>query len=197
MPFVAPADIIPLVQTLSFFYPQSEKVVAYLQQHASHLRCKRGTLLLRAGMVCEHIYFIRKGTVRGFIIDGGKDITSWITADGEMVTSISGLDMQTPAVENIETLEDCELLVLTTHAVNDLYQLHPEFNITARKLLQQYYRDAEKRAYLSRLSSAEQKYLYFVQHYPHLSNRVPLKYIASFLGITIETLSRVRKKLAS
>jgi CRP-like cAMP-binding protein len=80
--------------------------------------------------------------------------------------------------------------------LQDLYAQSPEFNIVIRKLLQQYYRDAERRAFIARLTNAENKYKYFLTRYSHLANRIPLKYIASFLGITLETLSRVRKKLS-
>ena len=68
---------------------------------------------------------------------------------------------------------------------------------TIRKLLQQYYKDAEGRAFVARLTNAENKYKYFLKRYRHLANRVPLKYIASFLGITLETLSRTRKKMSN
>lgn len=81
--------------------------------------------------------------------------------------------------------------------MQELYNQYPEFNITGRKILQHYYRDAEARAYIVRLTSAEKKYNHFIEKYNHLANRIPLKYIASYLGITIETLSRVRKKIST
>jgi CRP-like cAMP-binding protein len=77
------------------------------------------------------------------------------------------------------------------------YQEYPESNALARKLLQLYYAEAERRAFVARLTKAENKYRHFLLHQQHLSNRIPLKYIASYLGMTLETLSRVRKKLSS
>jgi CRP-like cAMP-binding protein len=151
---------------------------------------------LKAGEICDHIYFIKKGAVRGFIRDGAKDITTWITAENEIVSSISSLDMKEPAQENMQAIENCELLALTYSDFQDLYIKFPEFNILARKLLQKYYQDAERRAFIARVTKAEKKYRLFLIRYGHLANRIPLKYIASFLGITLETLSRVRKKLS-
>jgi CRP-like cAMP-binding protein len=152
--------------------------------------------LLKAGEICEHIYFIKKGAVRGFIKEGKKDITTWITVENEVVSSISALDVRAPALENMQAIESCELLALTYADLQDLYIRFPEFNIVARKVLQKYYQDAEGRAFIVRLSNAENKYRLFIARYGHLANRIPLKYIASFLGITLETLSRVRKKLS-
>ena len=134
--------------------------------------------------------------MRGFIKEGKKDITTWITAENEVVSSISTLDSRTPAMENMQAIDNCELLALTYPDFQDLYIKFPEFNIVVRKVLQKYYQDAEGRAFIARLTNAEKKYQLFITRYGHLANRIPLKYIASFLGITLETLSRVRKKLS-
>ena len=190
------ADISSLTVTLNFFYPLNEGIENYLKRHVYSCFFRKGKLLLKAGQLCENVYFIKKGAVRGFIQDGQKDITTWITAENELVTSISGLDGKDPALENIQAIEDCDMLALNYTDVQTLYQQFPEFNIVIRKLLQQYYRDAEGRAFIARLTSAESKYRYFITYYNHLVNRIPLKYVASFLGMTLETLSRVRKKIS-
>ncbi|HEX4373728.1 MAG TPA: hypothetical protein VHZ50_10530, partial [Puia sp.] len=119
-----------------------------------------------------------------------------ITAENELVTSISSLESDDPSIENMQAIEACEMFSLSFADLQHLYAQAPEFNIVIRKLLQQYYRDAERRAFIARLTNAENKYKYFLTRYSHLANRIPLKYIASFLGITLETLSRVRKKLS-
>jgi len=146
--------------------------------------------------MCEHIYFIRKGAVRGFVKEGDRDITTWITAENEMVSSIYGLYSKRPPIENIQAVEDCEMLTMSISDLENLYVQFPEFNVVARKLLERYYVDAEERAFIARLTNAENKYSLFLTRYAHLSNRIPLKYIASFLGMTLETLSRVRKRLS-
>ena len=189
-------DILSVIETLNYFYPLSEGIKDYFRKHTYSCSFRKGKLLLKAGEVCEHIYFIKKGAVRGFIKDGTKDITTWITAENEVVSSISALDVREPAFENMQAIENCELIALTYTDFQDLYIKFPEFNIVARKILQKYYQDAEGRAFIVRLSNAENKYQLFISRYGHLANRIPLKYIASFLGITLETLSRVRKKLS-
>jgi CRP-like cAMP-binding protein len=190
-------DSFALIQTLNYFHPLGGDVTEYLKKRAVPFSFRKGKLLLKAGDICEYIYFIRKGAVRGFIREGTKEITTWITAENELVTSISALDKEEPSTENMQAIEDCETLAITYADLHDLYTLFPEFNIVTRKLLQQYYQDAEGRAFIARLTNAENKYKLFLVRYGHLANRIPLKYIASFLGMTLETLSRVRRRLSS
>ena len=191
-----PPGLSSVIDTLNHFYPLSEGIKDYLSKHSYSCSFRKGKLLLKAGEICEHVYFIKKGAVRGFIKDGTKDITTWITAENELVSSISSLDAREPAQENMQAIENCEMLALTYAHFQDLYIKFPEFNILARKLLQKYYQDAERRAFIARVTNAEKKYQLFLIRYGHLANRIPLKYIASFLGITLETLSRVRKRLS-
>jgi CRP-like cAMP-binding protein len=148
-------------------------------------------------MTCEHIYFIVKGALRGFTREGSKDITTWITIENEMVSSILSLDERVRSIENIQALEKCELLSLTLTDLGIMYDRFPETNVLARKILQRYYADAEQRAFIARLTKAENKYRHFLKRHQALSNRIPLKYIASYLGVTLETLSRIRKKFSS
>jgi CRP-like cAMP-binding protein len=193
----ASPDVSPVVTILNYFHPLSEGIVKFLKEHSNFVFFNKGELLLEAGQVCEHIYFIRKGVVRGFIKEGKKDITTWITAEGEMVSSILTFERKGSTIENMQAIEDSEMLALTLVDLEKLYEQFPEFNIVSRKLLQQYYSDAEGRAFIARLTNAENKYKQFLTRYSYLANRVPLTYIASFLGITLETLSRVRRKLST
>jgi len=114
-----------------------------------------------------------------------------------MVSSILTFEEKGSSIENMQAIEDCEMLALTLIDLQNLYDQFPEFNIVSRKLLQQYYSDAEGRAFIARLTNAETKYKQFLTRYSHFANRIPLTYIASFLGITLETLSRVRRKLST
>ena len=189
-------DVSLVITTLEYFHPLTAGIKDFFKKHCFSCSFRKGKLLLKTGQVCEEIYFIKKGAVRGFIKEGTKDITTWISVEREVVSSISSLDKKEPAMENMQAIENCELLALTWVDFQDLYIRFPEFNIVARKLLQKYYQDAERRAFIARITNAENKYRLFLTSYGHLANRIPLTYIASFLGITLETLSRVRKKLS-
>ncbi|MBS1665322.1 MAG: Crp/Fnr family transcriptional regulator [Bacteroidetes bacterium] len=190
-------DITPLLQLLGCVHPLSPGVIAYLRKHVTACTARKRKLLLKEGTLCNHIYFLVKGAVRGFRREGQKDITTWIVVENDLVTSIFSLDDRAPSIENIQALENCELLALTYAQLDELYDLYPEFNIIVRKLLQKYYADAERRAFIARLTKAENKYRHFLLLHQPLANRIPLKYTASYLGMTLETLSRVRKKFTS
>jgi len=193
----ASPDVSSVVTILNYFHPVSDGIVKFLREHAYLVFFSKGELLLEEGQVCEHIYFVRKGVVRGFIREGKKDITTWITAEGEMVSSILSFERKGSSIENMQAIEDSEMLALTLVDLEKLYEQFPEFNIVSRKLLQQYYSDAEGRAFIARLTNAETRYKQFLTRYSHFANRIPLTYIASFLGMTLETLSRVRRKLST
>jgi CRP-like cAMP-binding protein len=190
-------DITQLLTVLRHFHPLNPGIETYLKEHITHSSVRKRKLILKEGNPCEHIYFIVKGAIRGFTREGPKDITTWINVENQLVTSIFALHQRVPSLENIQALENCELLVMTYGDLETLYELYPETNLLARKLLQVYYADAERRAFIARLTKAENKYRHFLLHHQPLSNRIPLKYIASYLGMTLETLSRVRKKFSS
>ena len=189
-------DISALIYAINAIHPLGENIVAFLQENCFSCTCKRGKHLIKSGEICKTLYFIKTGAIRGYIRENKRDITTWISTDNELVTSISSFDLQIPAIENIQAVEDCDMVAISYSNLQKLYFKFPEYNIVARKVYQSYYRDAENRALIARLTNAENKYLYFLRMHSRLANRVPLKYIASFLGITLETLSRVRKKLS-
>lgn len=186
-----------LVRALSQIHPISKPIAAFFAEHITPISLPRKKLLLKVGTICDHVYFIRKGALRAFMKDGNKEITTWITVENELVTSIASLNIQQPSKEFIQALEPCELLAMSYESLEQLYTVFPEFNIVTRKLLQRYYHDAENRAFVSRIPKADQRYRHFVETQPHLANRIPLRYIASYLGLALETLSRVRKKISS
>ncbi|WP_290792753.1 Crp/Fnr family transcriptional regulator [Flavihumibacter sp. UBA7668] len=189
-------DISSLTALLNWLHPLPPEIVGFLQDKTSYRQVRKGKMLVRSGEVCHHLYFIKKGAIRGFIKDEEKDITTWISIDNEVVTSISGLNDKAPSIENIQAIEHADLMIISHDDLETLYRDYLEFNIVGRKLLQRYYQDAEARAFIARIPGTENKYQHFVKNYPHLINRIPIKYIASFLGVTLETLSRVRKRIS-
>lgn len=183
-----------MVSVLNILHPVSEEVADYFDRYCSLRFYKKGTFIIRRDDICDQYSFIFSGIVRGFIQHGDREITTWISVENELVTSIYSLHQHLPALENIQVVEDSWLLQLSVEMMERLYIEYPSFNTNGRKLLQQYYRDAELRAYLGRIPDAEEKYRFFLDNYPQLDKRVPLKLIASYLGIRQETLSRIRTR---
>ncbi len=177
-------------------YPISAEARAYINEKTFKTHIGKGELLVQANEICTSLYLMEKGITRGFVREGRKEITTWISCERELVTSITGFDKQIPAKENIQAIEDCELTGLLHKDLHYLYDHFPEMNIVGRRILEQYYRNAEERAFIARLTEATSKYKYFIATNSNLLNRVPLKFIASYLGMTLETLSRIRGKLS-
>jgi CRP-like cAMP-binding protein len=167
-----------------------------MNQRTYSSQLNKGQMLVTAGAVCSNIYLIRKGVLRSYVKEDKKEITTWISGEQELATSITSFGLQQPARENIQALEDCELSALSFEDLQYLYDNFPEANIVGRKILEKYYRDAEERAFIARLMEATSKYKHFIATKADLLNRVPLKFIASYLGMTLETLSRIRSKLS-
>ncbi|WEK36263.1 MAG: Crp/Fnr family transcriptional regulator [Candidatus Pseudobacter hemicellulosilyticus] len=186
----------PIATFARTIYPISLEAQEYANLKSFPRRLKKNEMLVNAGEICNALYFVHKGILRGFVKDSVKDITTWITGERFLVTSITSFDMQVPATENIQAIEDCELTGLHYDDLQYMYAHFPEINIVGRKILELYYRDAEERAFIARLTEATSKYKHFIATKSHLLNRVPLKHIASYLGMTLETLSRIRSKLS-
>lgn len=190
-------DLIPLWQMLNSFHPVGKGIEQHLLKSIYCCSISKGKHLLRNGEISHSLYFIRKGLLRGFIKEENKEITTWFAMENEMVSGIRSFLLQVETVENIQAVEDCELLAISFSDLTKIYEKYPSFNITGRKITEFHYTSAENRAYITRLHDAEKKYALFLEFYPQLANRVQLSYVASFLGITNETLSRVRAKTSA
>lgn len=124
----------------------------------------------------------------------GREITTWIDWENSMVSTIGSMDTDVITDEAIQALEDCHLIEFSQEILNHIYDKFPETNRIGRLIVTENLRTAEERAYIARLSSAEERYKRFIMRNGKLLNRVSLKYIASYLNMKIETLSRIRAR---
>lgn len=184
----------PLAVFFNSVYPLSPDAVAYIEDNTSLLKLGKGKLLVKPGYNSDKLFWVLKGVVRGYITEEGKEITTWINEENEIVGSIRNLGLDISSDEYLQVLEDTELVVIPRAVIEHLYAHFPEANIIGRLLLEENYRGAEERAYISRIPSSEKRYRRFEQTRGALLNRIPLKYIASYLNMTLETMSRIRSK---
>jgi CRP-like cAMP-binding protein len=185
----------PMVSFIKKVYPISDEIINYIDKSTFKFSVGKGKHLVKSGELCNYVYLVQKGLLRGYVKEGTKEITTWITNENQLVTSIRGFHKQIPSIKNIQAIEDCELIGMHYDDLQYLYDHFLEMNIVGRKLMEQYYGEAEERAFISRLPKAAAKYSRFINTNGALANRIQLKYVASYLGITIETLSRIRGKL--
>jgi len=190
----SPGELIQLLRVFNSIHPVVKGVEQFLQKNIYRCSLVKGKYLVRDGEVCDSIYFINKGLLRGFIREDEKEITTWFALENELVAAISTFAQGHPTREYIQAIEDCELLAMKITDMDRLYARYPSFNIVGRKVMELYYYLAENRAYITRLHDAEKKYELYLRYFSHFANRVQVTYVASFLGMSIETLSRVRAK---
>jgi len=185
----------PLVSIFKKFHPLNDEIEKRINQHTFPISYKKNKYLVSPVDRNKFLFLIIKGVVRGFIRDGNNEITTWIAKENEIVGTIRNLWIDGDSDEYLQALEDVDLVAIPHVLSEYLYENFPEANIVGRKMMELYYRSAEERAYLCRISSAEKRYKRFLLSFPDLINRVSLKYIASFLAIRLETLSRIRAKI--
>lgn len=185
----------PLVSIFKKFHPLNDEIEKRINQHTFPISYKKNKYLVSPVDRNKFLFLIVKGVVRGFIKDGSNEITTWIAKENEVVGTIRNLWVDGDSEEYLQALEDVDLIAIPHVLSEYLYENFPEANIVGRKMMEQYYRSAEERAYLCRISSAEKRYKRFLVSFPDLINRVSLKHIASFLAIRLETLSRIRAKI--
>ncbi|MBO9675287.1 MAG: Crp/Fnr family transcriptional regulator [Sphingobacteriaceae bacterium] len=185
----------PLITIFKKFHPLNDEIEKRINQHTFPVSFKKNKYLISPVDRNQYLFLIVKGIVRGFTKDGDNEITTWIAKEDEVVGTIRNLFTESNSDEYLQALEDVDLVAIPHVLLEYLYENFTEANIVGRKITEIYYRSAEERAYLCRISSAEKRYKRFLVSFPDLVNRVSLKYIASFLAIRMETLSRIRSKI--
>ena len=155
----------------------------------------KGHLLLREGIVAQRLFFIVMGSARTFYYHAGKDITSWIYPEQQFLTAWNSFFQRTPAYEYLELTEAATVVSLTYDQLQQLYQQHPKMQLFGRLLAEQQlaFLDQFYKGFM--FMTAKEKYDLLLDHFPDVTQRVNVGHIASFLGISQETLSRIRRKM--
>lgn len=154
----------------------------------------KNDFLLTEGKICRHLYFVQHGAVRGFYNLDGKEITHWFAFEPDFVTSFHSFITQEPAVENIQLLEGSILWAISKSNLDALMSQHHEVERLVRIAYEKYYLRLEERFVNAHFKTASERYQNLLLQNPSLLARVSLGHIASYLGITQETLSRIRSK---
>lgn len=164
----------------------------------SHLRIKtidKGDYVLKHGEICKHIYYVNKGFVRIFYYKNDKDITEWFASETRFCFSITSFFEDTPSKLVIEAIEESEIIFLSKLGLEKLRKA----NIEIANLLNEFYSRSliisQQRMESIQFETAKQRYSNLLKEQPAILNKVPLQYIATYLGITQETLSRIRSKV--
>ena len=156
----------------------------------------KGSIIQRPGEFCRHSFFVEKGLLRSYTIDAlGKEHIIQFGSENWIVTDRSSVFFNEPSELYIDAIEDTTYVALDSTFADKTSQLSPAFQTFNERALHNHIRHQQKRINLLLSAPAEERYLNFIQLYPEITQRVPQWMIASYLGITPESLSRVRKEL--
>lgn len=158
---------------------------------------KKGTPIVQQGQVCNCVYFIEKGLCRFYKIIDGKEISSGFVCENEYVSSYDSFLTRLPAFENLDALEDTTLLCLTYDDIQFLYENYPAYQIFGRKMAEMLFIWITERTNALLLLTPEQRYQQIIEKESYLLQRIPQYMLASYIGVTPEHLSRIRKKMMS
>lgn len=157
----------------------------------------KGTFALKAGSRCDKLSFVQSGFLRMFVNAEDKEITQWISSQGYFSTDLSSFVFDVPSRWNIQALTDTEVYTITKTNYKKINKLVTNWNELEKLFIVRCFTVLENRIFSHLSLSAEERYRYFFEGNRELFNQVPLQYIASMLGMTPETFSRIRKKQLS
>lgn len=173
-------------------YKLPEKSKSDLKACITEVAYPKGQLLFKADKVETDVYFIKKGIVRAYINTVDNQVTFWFGREGDAVLSMKSYVANMKAYEDIELLENCELYRVKTRLLRDLFETDLYLANWGRKLAEQELIKTEERLISMQFKTARERYQELMNEHPDLLQRVKLGLLASYLGITQVSLSRIR-----
>ncbi len=156
----------------------------------------RKTTLLHAGDIANEVYFISEGCIRLFCEKDGQELSTYFFTENMFAGTYDSFISRRPSRYSIETLEDCQVLTLSYDILQELYVVFPKMNEFVRKSIEDRFVILHDLFTSYLLNSPEERYISLQKERPDLLNRVPQHQIASFLGITPVSLSRIRNRIS-
>jgi CRP-like cAMP-binding protein len=174
-------------------YPLLPKIFKMIQVK----KAEKGTILIREGDVCNHLFFLEKGLMRNFEEHNGKEFTLWFFTEGEFVTSMYSLYNSVPSKQYIEVLEDSEYYKIDKSVFFEVIRMSNDIALYAVDEIMNQYSDYLYNTRLLRFKNAEEKFLQLKDNKPNLINRLTQKHLASYLSIDHTYLSKIMAKYAN
>ena len=183
-----------LLNHIKNYAPLSSEAQEALENCFEEVVLSKNEFLVKEGKTCRHLYFLQQGALRGFYNLDGKEITHWFGFENDFVTSFHSFITQEPAVENIQLIEGSVLWSISKDTLSNLFNQYHEIERLVRIVQEKYYIRLEERFVNAQFKTATERYENLLLQSPHILERVSLGHIASYLGISQETLSRIRSR---
>lgn len=173
----------------------SDTETEFLLSQFEHKSIKKKTDLLSAGEVAKEIYFIVKGCLRLYYEKNGIDISGYFFTENTFAGAYESFTKKQKSRHSIETIEDCELLCINYEKLQSLYREAPKMNEFIRKVLEERFFSLHQLFTSLIMDSPEERYIKLLNERPDLLQRIPQHQIATFLGVTPVSLSRIRNRV--
>ncbi len=183
-----------LISFLTQFGELPESVITAIKSKVQILEFPKKHILLKKGKVCNYLYFVQKGLARNFFEEENKELTNDIMVEGELLVSFSSFISRQASIETIELLEDSILHAIHYDDLQTLYETYPVMERTGRMIAEHHYSSLAMKSYRLKFSNSTERYEALFNSKIEIIRRVPIGVIASYLGMSIETLSRIRSK---
>ena len=170
-----------------------EKILPFFQLET----LSKNATLTKKGQTSRKLCFVRNGYLRFYSYSDDKAVTHWIFGKGQLVTDVAGFFLREPAKWNIQALSETEIDVITYDSYEKMRISMPEWVNYEKLLLVRLMSALENRVYAFLSMSAEERFQHLFDANPQMFNQLPLQYLSSMLGMTPETLSRIRRKKLS
>jgi CRP/FNR family transcriptional regulator, anaerobic regulatory protein len=184
-----------LISYITNIHPLNEEIIRALEQNFELVEFPKRHIIIKDGDTCNYLYLVLSGLVRMYYIKNDEEVCSMFIEEKHLFHVPNSFYKRKPGYQYVETLEPCTLARIHFDRLQMLYKTFSELNFIGRVITENYFVKSEERLYLLRKQTAEERYIYFSDRYPTLLQKIPLKYIASYLGLTLETLSRIRNKI--
>jgi len=186
-----------LQQYIKSYFGVSSNDLKIIQELFFEEDLNKGDFYVKKGHYCNKFSFVKNGYFRVFAPQNNKDVTQWISSNGYFITDLSSLVFDTPARWNIQALTDCKLYTISKNDYNLLNQKVENWQHLEKLFISKCFLTLEDRVFNLISLSAEERYDKLFEQDKELFNIIPLQYLASMLGMSPETLSRIRKKKLS
>jgi CRP-like cAMP-binding protein len=184
-----------LYEQMNAIHPLDESVFKEFDNSFEYLEYSKNSILLREGETCHYLYVMLDGLARIYYLKEDREINALFVEEKSFFTAPDSFFSRKPSYHFIETLLPSKLARIHHEKLRRLYEEFPELNFVGRIITENYFVWSEEKLFLLRKHNAEERYHYFMENYPELLQKVPLKYLASYLGMNEETLSRIRNKI--
>jgi CRP/FNR family transcriptional regulator, anaerobic regulatory protein len=182
-----------VLEFLKTFCALDEGTVNWLHNNAERIECKKKAIVLHMGEICEHVWFIEIGLLRAYEeLPTGKEICNWFMKENDIATAVDSFFTKTPSRDVVQAEEDCVLWRVSRKALFDAFLKHPNLTIVTLLMIVRYYRQVYKWASFLRRGAQDEMYADLMQNDPELFQRVTVKDMASFLGISEPIYNNIR-----